>query len=280
MISVPEILEEAFLRRWFVLIELGLAIVVGIVFAIVFNESWKVGWIPGTVLFFALEVVRLNWTTARIRQSSAILSNGLEALRGTGTDNFWRVLLLYSLNPTSDVWKWTVSVGKSQVLDFWRDCVGATKLRWWSVSYATGQDVWERGWKDHALAIQGERIRGGCEILRVFIVEDDNEHQRLQAIMHDQKEIGITVHWLLMADVKKSKRIMEPQQKLSSWDAALVDGAWAFITELDKHRNVRGALATRDASVVENVTQYVNAVKELAEKKPVGVATPNSSTTG
>src|SRR5712692_9106698 len=110
MISVAEILEETFLRRWFVLVELGLAIVVGIVFAVVFKENWQLGWIPGTVLFFALEVVRLNWAMARIRESYAILSNGLEALRGTGTDSFWRILLLYGLNPMSNVLKSTASV--------------------------------------------------------------------------------------------------------------------------------------------------------------------------
>jgi len=266
MVSVAEIVEETFLRRWFVLVELALAIVVGILFGVVFNENWHLDWIPGTVLFFALEVVRLNWAMARIKESYAILSNVLEALRGTGTDNFRRVLLLYGLNPIGDVWKSTVSVGKPQVLDFWRDCIEATKLRWSSVSYATGQDVWERSWSDHALAIQSERIKAGCDILRVFIVENHDEQERLRKIMDEQTKVGITVHCVLAADVKKSKRIMEPLQKVGSWDVALVDDAWVFITQLDKQRAVRGVLATRDASLVEYVRQYVSEVKELADK--------------
>lgn len=159
--------------------------------------------------------------------------------------------LKYSFRRAAILNAHSVHVPKSEVLSFWESCMSRTRSRWIVTTYAAQEETWELGWASQsAKRIQADRIATGCKITRIFVVEDEEEKERLQAIGTEQKALGIEIRWILKSSLLKNYEVRAAYDRLGSIDVALVDDAWIYRTELDDRRRIVSATASRSGDLV------------------------------
>jgi len=161
-------------------------------------------------------------------------------------------------------------VSESFVIDFWKDCILRTNNIWNAIAYTRGEETWERGFKDKLIKIaQIERILSGCSIQRIFLIDSDEEYNKILPVSEEQERIGISVtilkkEQLLNINFKNYFKIT-PYQYIQKNDFAIVDQEWVFKIELDENRNYKSASITNDLNEYNFASEILYELRKLPE---------------
>jgi hypothetical protein len=220
----------------------------------------------GIAALFALETARMIPLIEKIYHQYEAVNTLLKEFQAP--DKFSEVLLLHGLKDLGQLSQSSISVGKEDVRDFWRDCLARATSKWSVLTYALPDDTWGiTSWSNKALAIQQERIVSDCTIERVFIFDNIDERNRLEHIMEDHSRRGIKVFWLLKNELLANKTANDCWKTIGSLDVAVVDDSWVYLTSLDEHRKMVGAKATKGANIVRAAALLISEARALAATK-------------
>jgi len=247
-----------------VVIELVISVGAGIVSSF-FVSSKGIACLIGIGIFFCIEMVK-------VRVSSTRSERGIERLRSivesiAPVDVFSELALIYGLRATSRLLQGTVEVSKDQVWDFWKDCISRARTRWSVLTYTKAEDTWNLGWgSTTALAIQKERIANGCHIERIFLVDSQEELEKLYETAEQQREIGVEVYYLFKSKLLAGQHCRNALDSLGTSDIAVADGSWVYRTLLNSSRDMVGASATRNQDVLKKAEFILREVKKMAHE--------------
>lgn len=140
----------------------------------------------------------------------------------------------------------------SETLETWRECILESK-EWLASSYAKNAWGTGDGFGDKiSFDYQRLRIETDGDICRVFIVDDDEEYERLKPVMKKQSDIGVSVRWVKREFLEKLPHVKRAQKELDTWDVALVDHQkWTFVFDLDQNHNISGCTISMRKQNVE-----------------------------
>jgi hypothetical protein len=131
------------------------------------------------------------------------------------------------------------------------------------------EDTWQLGWgTTTALAIQKERIENGCVIERIFIVDSEEEINEIRSTMEQQRDIGISVSYVLAKELLNNPNSKDAYEQLGSLDVGICDGLWVYRTHLDRRRNMQSASATRDRNILRNAEFLVREAAKISKELP------------
>ena len=244
-------------------IDFLIAVVVGGITAILATPM--LGFLIGIATLFAVEMLRIRILVDKIKTQYEVVISMKNALEPN--DKFGEIALVYGLRYYGKLAKSFVSVDKDHIWDFWRDCMIRAYNKWDVLTYTTSEETWNSGWSKKTLSIQSERIVDGCVIERIFLVESQEERNKLQEIINQKKEIGIKVSWLLKDDLLANKAARNYYNNIGSLDFAIIDNTWIYMTRLDSQRQMIGACATKDPEIVEKAKLLLIEAKGLVNTK-------------
>jgi hypothetical protein len=225
-----------------------------------------VGFLSGVGALIAIEAIRTILLVEKVYKQYEAVSSLLVELRAP--DKFSELLLLYGLKDLGNLSRFFISVGKDEVRNFWRDCIARASIKWSVLTYARPDETWGlTSWGEEALAIQRERIVSGCTIERVFIVEDEDEKNKLYEIMKRHSLQGINVFWLLKSDLLANETAAAYCNEIGTLDFAVVDDSWVYRTLFDRQRTIVGANATKSEEMCKKAAWLIRQAQGLARGK-------------
>lgn len=241
--------------------ELGIALVAGWITSFHFiNPDFS--FLFGLGTFIALQLITVIIANATIRETISNISIVNDYLKNG--DSFTEMAVIYALRSASYA-KDKIDVHKDDVLELWKECISRIKSKWTVLSYATPEDCWNLTWgAKHSLAIQNERIKAKCQIQRIFLVDSDKEIENLRSAIANQKGIDITVKWLTVHELLENRCCKQAVKELKTFDVAVADESWVFMTFLDNSKNIVSARATRTASHLKAAKKLLSEAEGLS----------------
>jgi len=245
--------------------ELGFAVVAGWITSFYFiNQDFS--FIFGLGTFIALQLATVIVISATVRETISRLSLVTDLIKNG--DSFTELAVVYAIRSASFA-KDKIDVQKDDVLELWKECISRIRSKWIVLSYATPEDCWNLTWgAKHSLAIQNERIKANCQIQRIFLVDSDKDIDKLRSAIAHQKEIDITVKWLTVHELLKNRYCKQAVKELNTFDVAVADESWVFMTFLDRSKNIVSARATRSSSLLKAAKKLLSEAEGMSHDTP------------
>jgi hypothetical protein len=192
---------------------------------------------------------RLNKSVRSLDATLGRVENNLSAFfEGFEGDRFSELKLLYGLRSYgAAVTKDEIKGGADQAFGLWGDALrDATSF--FAFNYVSATEVWGTGgWAfNSAHAAQLARLRLGCSIKRVFVIDDADEYEVLKALMLAQAGAGMEVKWLFKYEIAREPLVVAYTQELGTWDFVVVDTDLVLRVALDENRRMKGCSLARD----------------------------------
>lgn len=255
------VLESEFLHERLPSITLA---VVGLMAAYMIVE--RRGWVERldlTLKELALSDERISQRLDSIDEAAVKVVAGLDGLSG---DRFAELKLVYGLRSYSTVLSRNEIKGTAdQVFDLWADSLREAST-FWAFNYVNPDEVWAtKGWAFNvAHALQVARVRLGCVIKRVFIIDSIDEHDTLEELMSRQSDSGIEVKWVLKAELAKEPLIGQYVRDVGTWDFVVIDSELLFRVQLDELRRIKGCSLLRDRELCRKASYAFNEAFHVA----------------
>jgi hypothetical protein len=252
--------ESALKNLLWVLLELATAIIFGWITTYVIDGN--AAFVSGILVFMCIEFVRSNVGMKALEQKVDAL---LELVpKFEARDGFTEIRLLYYKRGTGQVSEHAIEVDKHQMLQLWRECMVRATVSWQALQYARSDETWGLGWgaKD-GYFIQEERIKSGCRIERIIVLDDDAERKKWERIAEAQKRIGIQLGWVHKRELIANKLVNSKIGFLRTLDIAIWDSRWAYLIYTDEGRDAKVAKVTDDLDIVEACQSVINEAKIL-----------------
>jgi hypothetical protein len=159
--------------------------------------------IIGMAAFFCVEMVRVRFMAEHSAEVSSRIEAFLKLFQQTTPISELAFLFgfRYPLQLTSD----SILCNRENAWEFWRQCMLRSKTKWQVISYSIPDDGWSMTWNDASLALQVERISNGCNIERIFIIENESELNYVESVMQRQVNIGVKVGYAFKTDILTSR---------------------------------------------------------------------------
>lgn len=207
---------------------------------------------------------QIDSTTAELAETIAELENRYSQINAffniiQHDDPYERLGLVYSLQSIAEFRsERMITVDREHVLKLWRDCVAAS-THWFTTSYIRPEAAWDTGWADTvAQAITRERMATGGKIDRIFIVDEQDEYERLRPLIQVQEDIGVQVRWIMKDELLQNKVVARYVEDLGTLDITVANDSWVFRIYLDANRDYTHMTGVRDAQVLERAKFILN----------------------
>lgn len=254
---------EKLITMFYIALEI-LTVIIGGYITSFWLENEK-AFLVSIVMFLLIQTVSLRLKIQKTLNDIEYIKSLVKLLEPH--DKVSELALLYGFKHVSGFKKDTVWVDKKYVFDFWRDCMIRAEKSWSIISYTSPEETWSlSGWRQFSIIAQQERIANGCQIERIFCVDNLAEQENLHAEMKSQVEIGVQVSWITKEELFGNKFINEHFNDLHIVDVALFDDSWVLIPKLDKKRYFLGAYASREVELVEKVSFAIREAKNMAKE--------------
>lgn len=186
-----------------------------------------------------------------VRKLSEQVSTSTSFFDALNGDRFSEVKFIYGMREYGSVISATsVTTGSERTFELWTDSLREAR-KFFAFNYVSSAQVWAtKGWAlEIANSLQLSRLKHGCIIRRVFIVDDDVELDALKDVMAAQLELGIDVRWVKISDLKKTPTITTAVKEIGSWDFVAIDNELVFSVDLDRGRKMQGATLQKSPSL-------------------------------
>ena len=241
-------------------------IVFGANFAMSYVTSWHLSnshaFLTSLLFFFIGELIVIRNKVGKLLEQHEFLVPLIKNLKLE--NKFSEIIVLYALRAFKKITAGSVTVQKEDVWNFWWDCFSRIKNRWVVISYVDNNEAWNMGWgRGKTIFIQEERIKNGCIIERVFLVDTEDEVEKIHEIAETHQKIGIKVSWCLKQHLFQNEPVKQAYNEIKTLDIALIDDSWVCKTFLNSKRKVTGA----EASILEKDVQNADLLISEAFKQ-------------
>lgn len=247
-------------------IDILVSLIGGIITSFYFKKV-DYGFFASLFIFFALEIPRARQSLNKLDEKATSILSIAKSLR-TG-DEVSELKLLYGLRYINNLKEDSIAIrgDGALVFDFWHNCMARTKNKWQALSYAKGP--WTLGWAKQSLLIQEERIRSGCSLERIFVLDSLQETKEMMAAIQAQNATNIKVGWILREELLRESIAKDAHDEIGSLDFAVIDGRWLYITDLDDQRRLTGARATAQSESVNLASLLFTEAQTKATRGPI-----------
>ena len=224
----------------------------------------ETAFIVGMLAFISTQFVRFQVSLNTLREQTSRTEAYFSAI--VTNDKFNEMQLLYNIRKSYTLTDDSIIVDKNHILELWRDAISRVDSSWIAIQYARPDQTWGLGWGSSiGLNIQEERIKSGCTIKRIFVIDNEDEKHIWVETVKLQKMIGVKVGWVSKSRLMANTTLFEKFSNLKTMDIALADSRWAFLIYLDYNRNCIEACLTRKNDVIKEVNFVVNEIQQIAE---------------
>ena len=183
----------------------------------------------------------------RVKVLQDAASQAASFFAGFTGDRFSELKLIYGMRSySSRISNNEIRADREEVFSMWTDMLREASS-FLAFNYVTSDEVWgTEGFAFNvAHALQIARIKLGCSIKRIFVIDTLDEYTKLRALMHAQSEAGIDVKWILKSELTNRPIVLEYLSDLGTWDFVSVDNEMLFCVDLDERRRMKGCWVSR-----------------------------------
>lgn len=107
-------------------------------------------------------------------------------------------------------------------------------------NYIDPDEGWGRAYGELFSEIQRTKVKvNKATIRRIFIVDSEEEVDRLRSVMHTQKEAGIRVKCIFKRKIETTSMLKDWTDRIETLDFDVVDSKLVWLTLLDKGRKIK-----------------------------------------
>lgn len=107
-------------------------------------------------------------------------------------------------------------------------------------NYIDPDEGWGRAYGELFTEIQRTKIKvNKATIRRVFIVDSEEEIEKLRSVVQKQKETGIRVKCIFKQKIKTTTMLKSGADKLETLDFDVIDSKYVWLSVLDKNRKIK-----------------------------------------
>lgn len=107
-------------------------------------------------------------------------------------------------------------------------------------NYIDPDEGWGRAYGELFTEIQRSKIKvNKATIRRVFIVDSEEEVDRLRSIMSKQREAGVKVRCIFKKKIETTSMLKAGLDKLETLDFDVIDSKYVWLSILDKNRKIK-----------------------------------------
>lgn len=107
-------------------------------------------------------------------------------------------------------------------------------------NYIDPDEGWGRAYGELFTEIQRTKIKvNKATIRRIFIVDSEEEVNRLRSVMDTQKEVGIKIKYIFKRKIETTSMLKDWTDRLETLDFDVVDSKYVWLTLLDKNRKIK-----------------------------------------
>jgi hypothetical protein len=169
-------------------------------------------------------------------------------LAGFSGDRFSELKLVYGIRSlTSRISSGEVRADREHVFNMWSDLLREATT-FFAFNYVSADEVWgTEGFAFNvAHAQQIARLKQGCSIKRVFVIDTEAEYEKLLPLMKSQLEAGMDVRWVLKKKLENRPMLTGYLHALGTWDFVCVDNEMVYRVYLDENRGMTSCATSRD----------------------------------
>jgi len=144
----------------------------------------------------------------------------------------------------------------SQLFQAWLELLWAIERSYQSTNYIPSSEIYEHGYGKCALSIQTvkKEVRD-IPITKIFICNNDNEHQEISKTMKIQKDAGFTVRHIPYDKIFKHAHLQPEKHGVETIDFAIFDSETVLLWFLDP--KTRLPVGGRILIGTDNVSRYI-----------------------
>jgi len=249
------------MKRSFINAFFALGIMYGASIAIGYFTSWHISgsqaFLTGLLVFFIIELIVIRIKVDKLLEQHELLVPLVTHFKLE--NRFSEILVLYALRSFKKVTEGSVTVQKEDVWNFWWDCFSRIENKWIVISYVDNNETWKMDWGCRkTILIQEERIKNGCSIKRIFLVDTEHEVDEIYETAKIHNQIGIEVSWCLKQHLFQNESVKQAYHSTGTLDIALIDNNWVCKTFLNSKRKVTGAEASILRKDVKNADLLIS----------------------
>lgn len=180
-----------------------------------------------------------------------VLEKNLAFFEGFKGNRFSELKLIYGLRKYSNtITENKIFCSKDQVFTMWSDVLMEANS-FYAFNYSSPTEVWgTKGWAFNiAQALQNARIKQGCIIKRIFIVDTVQELEKLRGLLQIQKDSNIEVRWILKENLTNDKLFTDYLKEIGSSDFIAVDNDLTYVIFIDEERSIDGSLLVQSREI-------------------------------
>lgn len=206
--------------------------------------------------FLALEILRIGLTIDKLVNSMEILSQVVESFQHpiqSSLDLMFNALLLSQLADRSfHVGSQRIRVSASKGPELWHRILSNIESSLLATNYALPEESWLRSRYsgESGLALQRGIIQKGAIIRRIFIVDSQEELEKIKNVLKAQRDIGIDVRYMERASIKQLTIASQNVEKLGTLDFAILDDRYLVRVFLDRGRKWKEVEFSRGSDIL------------------------------
>jgi len=136
-----------------------------------------------------------------------------------------------------------------------------------AVNYINPDEGWERAYGDLFAEIQQSKIKVNKAIIRrVFIVDSEEEVNRLRSVMSEQNEAGVKVKYIFKSKIETTTMLKNKANRLKTLDFDVIDSKYVWLTIMDKKRKIKYGEILFGKEECENYKSFHDYLFEEAEE--------------
>lgn len=134
-------------------------------------------------------------------------------------------------------------------------------------NYVHPDEGWGRAYGDLVAEFQRSKIKVNKAIIRrVFIVNSDEEVDKLRSVMSEQKKAGVKVKYIFKSKIETTTMLKNKADRLETLDFDLIDSKYIWITILDKNRKIKHGKIVFGKEECERYKRFHDYLFEEAEE--------------
>ena len=150
--------------------------------------------------------------------------------------------------------------------DAWMQILWRTENRVWAANYVSPDEGWGRGYPELFLEIERTKIKVNKAIIRrVFIVDSEEEINRLRNVMSKQGKAGVKVKYIYKKRIGTTTVLKALANSLETLDFDVIDSKYVYLLVLDKNRRIKQARITFGKAECDRYKRFHNQIFEEAE---------------
>ena len=151
------------------------------------------------------------------------------------------------------------TIPREQVFDVLLQLVWGIDTAVLATNYIHPDEGWGRAYGDLYHEIQRSKVKvNKATINRVFIVDNENEVDRLRSVMLSQKEAGVKVKIIFRSRIESTSVLKTAATKIETLDFDVFDSRYVWLTILDKNRKIKHGKIVFGKEACERYTRFHN----------------------